>query len=99
MSLTDNSIVSRSSNAIARGVSKDEMVILDLNAGVYYQVNGIGTAAWALLDMRPRTIEEITHAIVEKHNVETEDCRRDILAFVDEMAAAGLVEVSDGDVR
>lgn len=97
--LTGSSIVSRRSNAVAREVDDGITVILDLDDGVYYKIDAVGTAVWTLLDLRPQTIEEITHAIVTEHGVETEDCRRDVLAFADEMAAAGLVEVHDGKPR
>lgn len=93
------SIVSRRSNTVAREVGAGVTAILDLDHGVYYQVDAIGTAVWALLEMRPLTIEEMTSEIVAGHEVETEDCRRDVLAFVSEMAAAGLVEVGDGESR
>lgn len=97
--LTSSSIVSRRSNAVAREVGDGETVILDLNDGVYYRIDVVGTAVWTMLDMRSLTIEEITRAIVGGHEVETEDCRHDVLAFVNEMAAAGLVEVGDGEPR
>lgn len=98
-SLTSSSIVSRSLNAASQEVGDGVTVILDLNGEVYYQIDAVGTAVWMLLDMRPLTIEEITRAIVAEHEVGTEDCRRDVLSFINEMAAAGLVEIGDGDPR
>jgi Coenzyme PQQ synthesis protein D (PqqD) len=98
-SLTGSSIVSRRSNAVAREVGDGVTAILDLDDGVYYKIDAVGTAVWTLLDPRPLTIEQITHAIVAEREVETEACRRDVLAFVDELAAAGLVEVGDGEHR
>jgi glycosyltransferase involved in cell wall biosynthesis len=97
--LTGSPIVSRRSNAVAREVGDGVTAILDLDDGVYYKVDAVGTAVWTLLDTRPQTIEQITRAIVTEHEVETEDCRRDVLAFVDEMAAAGLVDIGDGEPR
>jgi Coenzyme PQQ synthesis protein D (PqqD) len=97
--LTGSSIVAPRPNAVAREVGDGVTVILDLDDGVYYKIDAVGTAVWTLLDIRPLTIEEITHAIVAEHEVETEDCRRDVLAFIDEMATAGLVEVGDGEPR
>jgi hypothetical protein len=95
-SLTSSSIVSRRSNAVAREVGDGATVLLDLDDGVYYRIDTVGTAVWASLDTRPLTIEQIAYAIITDHEVETDDCRRDVLAFIGEMVAAGLVEVSDG---
>jgi hypothetical protein len=97
--LTGSSIVSRRSNAVGREVGDGVTAILDLDDGVYYKIDTVGTAVWTLLDRRPLTIDEITHAIVTEHKVKTEDCRRDVLTFVDELTAAGLVEVGDGEHR
>lgn len=99
VSVTGSSIVSRRSNAVARDVGAGVTVILDLDDGVYYRIDAVGAALWTLLEVRPLTIEELTRSIVAEHEVETEGCRRDVLAFIDEMATAGLVEVGDGEVR
>jgi hypothetical protein len=97
--LTNSSIVSRRSNAVAREVGEGETVLLDLNDGVYYRIDSVGAAVWGLLEMRSQTIEQITRAIVAERKVETESCRRDVLVFLNEMASAGLVEVGDGESR
>ena len=43
----------------------------------------------------PRRVDEIRDAIVEEYAVEPERCERDILKLLQELAAAGLIEVKD----
>lgn len=97
--VTASSIVSRCSNAVAREAGDGVTVILDLDDGVYYRINAVGTAVWKLLDSQPLTIEKITREIVTEHDAETEICRRDVMAFVEAMATAGLFEVGEGEPR
>lgn len=70
----------------------DETVILDLEAGVYYGVYGVGTRIWQLLQER-RTVAEILERLVEEFDVERTRAREDLLAHLEKLAEQGLVEV------
>lgn len=71
-----------------------EVVILDLKSGMYYGVDVVGAKVWTLIE-QPASLCAIREAIMSEYDVDAERCDRDILAFVKQMQAAGLVEVSN----
>lgn len=70
-----------------------EVVILDIKAGVYHGLDGVGVTVWKLIEDRPRTIAELRDAIVAEYEVDPATCERDLLALVEQMAGHGLIEV------
>jgi len=73
----------------------DEVVILDLKASMYYGLNAVGARIWSLIQ-EPRTIEEIRDALVSEYEVEPERCESDLIALLQSLADAELIEVEDG---
>ena len=69
-----------------------ETAILALDTGIYYSIDPIGGRIWSLLQ-EPRTVGEIRDALLERYDVSEEQCERDVLAFLEQMAGAGLVQI------
>lgn len=67
-----------------------DLVMMSIDNGEYYGVGGVGPRVWELLES-PRTIEQITAAIVDEFEVEAETCREDILGFIRQLLDMGLV--------
>lgn len=83
--------------ASVRQVSSDlggEAVILQLESGVYYGVNAVGAAIWALV-REPRTVNEIQEAILAEFAVDAERCLKDVMAILRQFETEGLIEVLD----
>ena len=72
-----------------------EVVILDLNSGIYYGLDIVGARVWTLIE-HAVSVQTVCETIVSEYDVDPETCSRDVLAFVNEMSDIGLVEVSDG---
>ena len=75
-----------------------EAVILSLKNGKYYGLNPVASRIWELIQ-EPRTPAEIQNAILLEYEVESEICRREVSAFLTQMAAEGLVLVIDEKAR
>ena len=71
-----------------------EAAILNLQAGVYYGLDAVGARVWHLLQ-EPRTVQDIRDTILMEYEVERDRCERDLLALLQDLAAAGLIEVRD----
>ncbi len=94
--ITKQSIVSASEAQVSSELS-GEAIILDLKSGVYYGLNEVGASIWNLIQ-QPKTVAEIQDAILAEYEVESEKCDRDVLVLLQDLAAKGLVEVSDAAV-
>lgn len=92
-------MISQSSSlvAIQEQVSSElsgESVILNLKSGVYYGLNPVGAKIWELIQ-EPKTVREVRDTILTEYEVEPEQCDRDILTLVQQLAEVGLIEVKD----
>jgi len=71
-----------------------EAAILNLQAGVYYGLDAVGARVWHLLQ-EPRAVQDIRETLLMEYEVERDRCERDLLALLQELVAAGLIEVRD----
>jgi hypothetical protein len=77
---------------------EDEVAIVHLKAGVYYGLDPVGARIWELLKT-PRSIRAVRDALLAEYEVDAARCESDLVALLQTMAEAGLVEVSDGEPR
>jgi hypothetical protein len=87
----------RSQSVVARVVA-GETLIVPVRARVgdlasIYSFNGTGTLIWRLLES-PRTVMELSAAVAQAYDVDPAQAECDVTNFVNEMKAAGLVEVA-----
>jgi hypothetical protein len=83
---------------IKNQVSSDlngQAIILSLESGIYYSLDqGVGSRIWSLIQ-QPRSIEEILNTLLSEYDVSAEDCSRDLLALLQQLKEANLIEVKD----
>ncbi len=72
--------------------------VLNLKTGTYYALDRVGSRVWELVQ-NPRRIQEILEHLLEEFNVEAEECETDLRVLLQEMAIAGLVEVTDPTIK
>ena len=72
-----------------------EVVILDLTSGTYYGLDTLGAQVWSLIE-QPASIAAIRDAIVAEYDVDAATCERDVLGFLEQMQAVGLVQIING---
>lgn len=70
----------------------DETVLLDLNRGIYFGLNNVGSLIWEMIQ-QPQSVETIYSAVLEKYEVDPETCRRDVLRLLEDLQQAGLANV------
>ena len=81
----------RSPDLIATEMDGD-VVMMSLEKGSYFGLEGVGGAIWELM-AGPVTLDEIVENLVARFEIGDEECRADARAFVDELVENGLVEV------
>jgi hypothetical protein len=91
--ITPSSIVVAAQDQVSSDLS-GEAVILNLATGVYYGLDDVGARIWGLL-RQPCSVDVIRDAIVGEYDVDPDRCERDLLALLQELAAARLIEVKD----
>ena len=76
-------------NVIFRALG-NEAVILNLDSGVYFGLNEVGTRVWQLLE--ERNVQQACERLRGEFEAPAERIERDVLTLVDAMVAKGLVE-------
>ena len=69
-----------------------EAVLLDLAGERYFGLDPVGTRIWALLAQAP-VLEEVHATLCEEFQAEPARIETDLLALVQQLAAAGLVDL------
>ena len=91
VSLTADSQVARAETALSAEVG-GELVALDVNRGVCYGLNHVGTRIWQLLET-PRSVREIVDTLLSEYEVTPEACTEQTLNLLHDLLAAELVVV------
>jgi hypothetical protein len=68
----------------------DEMVLLDLESGVYFGLDGVGQRIWESIG-KGLTLRSIASAIVAEFEVEEEQAQADVIEFVRDLVERGLL--------
>ena len=66
-------------------------VLLDLESGTYYGLNGVGARAWALL-LDGCDLAEIHRRLLTEYDVDAVVLEQDLLAWGDQLLRNGLVQ-------
>jgi hypothetical protein len=70
------------------------VVLLDLETGRYFTLEGSGPEVWDLCDGQ-RPLRSIVAIVSDTHRVDPELVRSDVFELLDQLAAEGLVDVTE----
>jgi len=87
--LDKNSVLQRAENVTFEVVA-DEAILIDINTGIYFSLNEVGTEFWEMLDGE-QTVEQHATFIAQKYEVETSMVVDDLLELAGEMAKDKLI--------
>lgn len=93
MTLNDSSIIVARRDLLCCDLSEGA-VILDLESGVYYGLDNVGTFVWRLIE-EPKVLSEVTAAVLEEYSVEPERCAEDLKNLFSEMIHRHLIDVKN----
>ena len=96
-SLSINSVVVAAKDQISSDLD-GEAVILNLDSGAYFGLDGVGARIWSLIQ-EPRAVSDVRDVILDEYEVEFERSEHDLLALLQGLAAKGLIEVKDQKTR
>jgi len=71
-----------------------EAAILHLTSGTYYSLDPVGARIWSLLE-QPIQVRALRDHLLAEYDVPPDRLERDLLALLEQLAAASLIEVRD----
>ena len=88
--ITLESIVRRSSDVMASQVD-NELVMMDIEHGMYYALNPVGADIWNRL-AEPQKVADLCAQLQGEYDVDQATCEADVLAVLNDMAGEGLLQ-------
>ncbi len=93
MSITLQSLIARNLEIITNEID-DELVMMSVEEGKYFGLNAIGASIWEQLE-EPKTIESIVNILLDKFEVNQEQCEKESLDFISEMIKKNVILVQE----
>lgn len=87
--ITLESVVRRSSDVMASQVD-NELVMMDIERGMYYALNPVGADLWERL-AEPQQVADLCAQLMQQYDVDQATCEADVLAVLNDMAESGLL--------
>lgn len=88
--LTLDTRISRKDDVLASKLD-GETVLFDVVAGNYYAYDAMGSRIWDLL-FEPQTVGHLCQSLTREYAVDAERCEREVLAFLGDLSARGLLQ-------
>jgi hypothetical protein len=86
-----DSLVSRAEGFTTAAVH-NELMMLNVNQGVYYSLDPIASEIWNLLE-QPMQVESLADQLQKRYAVSVEQCRADVLEFLEKLRENGMILV------
>jgi hypothetical protein len=67
-----------------------EAVVLNLDTGVYFGLDAVGTRIWRLLEER-KPLKAVLDTLIDEYEAPPDRLQRDLLAFVERLDTKGLL--------
>ena len=88
--MTSTDIFAISPDVVSREVA-GETVMLDLESGQYFGLDGVGRRIWELLTENPRSADALADILAEEYDAPRETIKTDALALIEDLHARNLV--------
>ncbi len=72
----------------------DAIVIESTTEDRCYGMESVARRVWELLES-PQTVAELCDKLLQEYDIDPEECRKDVVSFVNDLAAEGLIRVVD----
>ena len=67
-----------------------EAVVLNLDTGIYFGLDAVGTRIWRLLEER-KSLRLVLDTLIDEYEAPADRLQRDLLAFVERLNGKGLL--------
>jgi hypothetical protein len=69
-----------------------EMVILNLDSGIYFGLNPVGATIWSYIQSE-HSLEEVIVHLLSEYRVDRARCEAEVIALLQNMNSQGLIDI------
>jgi len=95
--ITLQSIVARTPDVVGSRI-EDRMALMSIRNGAYYGMDPVGSRVWDLLAQSVR-VSDVCERLLGEFEVDRATCERQVLAFVQQLADAGLLDAGSAKAQ
>jgi len=70
----------------------EEVVMMDIDSGFYFGMNGVGSVIWKHLSTAI-TLDELVHKMMNEFKVDKQTCEADTIEFLDNLLEKNIIRV------
>lgn len=83
MTLSSDTIIQRNDSVIFSDID-DQVVMMDLDSGDYFELNTVGTRIWELLET-PTNVNDLVKTLLSEFDIAEDVCRTETEDFIHKM--------------
>lgn len=77
---------------ISQSKIRDEVVMMDIDSGFYFGINGVGSVIWQHLSTAI-SLEDLVSNLMEEFNVDKQTCESDTMEFINNLLEKKIIRV------
>ncbi len=81
----------RSPQLMTSGVG-EEIMMMDINKGMYYALNPVSSRIWTLLE-QPLSVQDLCKRLLVEYDIEPDLCEQEVKQFLEQLLARKVVTV------
>lgn len=89
--LSINSIVEHRKDIDTTDLNGD-IVMMDLEEGRYFSLNGVGSRIWELIE-QPVEINKVIESLLKEYDVSRNECEKNVMEFLNKLYSAKIISV------
>lgn len=92
-----SSVVTQSPDQVSTSIA-DQTALMSIINGSYYSMDRVGSRIWALIE-QPRVVSAVVDQLLTEFAAGRPTCEQHVLAFLQRLADANLLRVTDATPR
>ena len=81
---------------ILSNLLEDELVLLNLNTGVYFSLDTVGTRIWQVIQAHQApSLQAVRDTVLKEYDVDSARCTQELLQLVSRLQENSLLDVSN----
>ncbi|SEW44112.1 Coenzyme PQQ synthesis protein D (PqqD) [Chitinophaga sp. YR573] len=90
--LTPDTFVLRNEQNFLISLIGDEVVMMNINKGIYIGINSVGSNIWNMLE-HALPVKEIVSSLTAKYDISSEQCEKETLMYLQQMLEQDMLSV------
>lgn len=86
-----NTVVSHRTDIDTTDLNGD-IVMMDLEKGKYFSLNGVGSRIWNLVE-EPVEVSKIIDSLLEEYDIDRDECEKNVLEFLSKLESEQILVV------